>query len=242
MTRIETFVDAAFAFAFTMLVISIDVIPQSPPEMMELSRDIPAFVLSAAVIGSVWLAHSNWTRTFGLQDSLTIYLSLALVMLVLVFVYPMKLMMQATVIYLSLVFLETSVFDNGLFRNEGWANNEVSYLFVYYAVGLFALSVITIAFYQNSLRYRVELRLNAVEIDYCRLTSLMWVVVAFTALVSIVIALTAESGDTPSAGLIYFSLAISMPLAGILYRRFRHLLENPDEGETRDQLADSPND
>ncbi|MFP6838146.1 MAG: hypothetical protein VB962_00970 [Pseudohongiellaceae bacterium] len=30
MTRIETFVDAAFAFAFTMLVISIDEIPRSP--------------------------------------------------------------------------------------------------------------------------------------------------------------------------------------------------------------------
>ena len=29
MTRIETFVDAAFAFAFTMLVISIDEIPKS---------------------------------------------------------------------------------------------------------------------------------------------------------------------------------------------------------------------
>ena len=35
MTRIETFVDAAFAFAFTMLVISIDEIPKSPPELFD---------------------------------------------------------------------------------------------------------------------------------------------------------------------------------------------------------------
>ncbi|MGA0203841.1 MAG: TMEM175 family protein, partial [Pseudohongiellaceae bacterium] len=54
MTRIETFVDAAFAIAFTMLVISIDEIPKSPPELFELSRDIPAFVFSALIIGAVW--------------------------------------------------------------------------------------------------------------------------------------------------------------------------------------------
>lgn len=33
MTRIETFFDAAFAFAFTVLVISIDEIPNSRPEL-----------------------------------------------------------------------------------------------------------------------------------------------------------------------------------------------------------------
>ena len=70
MTRIETLVDAAFAFALTMLVISIGEIPKSPPELFELSKDIPAFVFSALSIGAVWLAHAKWSRTFGLQDSM----------------------------------------------------------------------------------------------------------------------------------------------------------------------------
>ncbi|MDO7565308.1 MAG: TMEM175 family protein, partial [OM182 bacterium] len=81
MSRIETFVDAAFAFAFTMLVISIDQIPTNPEELLELSRDIPAFLISAIIIGSIWVTHANWSRHFGLQDSATLYLSLALVML-----------------------------------------------------------------------------------------------------------------------------------------------------------------
>ena len=42
MTLIETFVDAAFAFALTKLVISIGEIPKTPPERFELSRAIPA--------------------------------------------------------------------------------------------------------------------------------------------------------------------------------------------------------
>ena len=136
MTRIETFVDAAFAFAFTMLVISIDEIPQSPPELLELSRDIPAFVLSATLIGSIWLAHSTWSRTFGLQDNWTIALSLGLVMLVLIFVYPIKLMVQATVIYLSQGRLGTD-----LFLAPGWEDNSVAdsckqFGVVYHWVGL----------------------------------------------------------------------------------------------------------
>ena len=48
MTRIETFVDAAFAFALTMLVISIGEVPKSPPELFELSKAIPAFCLQRA--------------------------------------------------------------------------------------------------------------------------------------------------------------------------------------------------
>ncbi len=221
MSRIETFVDAAFAFAFTMLVISIDEIPRSPQELFELSRDIPAFILSAMLIGTVWLAHSNWSRTFGLQDSITIYLSLALVMLVLIFVYPIKLMMQSTVVYMSLVVFDTDLFDNGLFENAGWANNEVADLFVYFASGLIALALITIAFYLNSLRYRVELRLNGFEISFCRETILDWILVIATALVSIVTALNSDAEGTAMSGFVYFSLFFTLPLARFLYRRYR---------------------
>lgn len=88
MTRIETFVDAAFA----MLVTSIDVIPKTVPELLSLSQDIPAIIISATIIGSIWLAHTLWSRTFGLQDRIRLYLSLGLVALVLIFVYPIKLM------------------------------------------------------------------------------------------------------------------------------------------------------
>jgi len=46
-----------------MLVISVDEIPKSSPELFELSKDIPAFVFSALSIGAVWLAHAKWSRT-----------------------------------------------------------------------------------------------------------------------------------------------------------------------------------
>ncbi len=87
MTRIETFVDAAFAFAFTMLIISVDEIPKSTDALFASAKDIPAFLVSCINIGFIWYAHSVYSRRFGLQDGKTIILSLSLVMLVLIFIY-----------------------------------------------------------------------------------------------------------------------------------------------------------
>ena len=56
MTRLEVFIDAAFAFAVTMLVISFDAIPRSYDEMMLAIKAIPAFVLAVAQL--VWIWHT----------------------------------------------------------------------------------------------------------------------------------------------------------------------------------------
>ncbi len=215
MTRIETFVDAAFAFAFTMLVISIDEIPQSPPELFALSRDIPAFLLSATLIGSVWLAHATWSRTFGLQDGVTIYLSLGLVMLVLIFVYPIKLMVQATVIYLSGGVLGTELFDN-----PGWQDNSVADLFLYFSIGLACLAILILAHYFNALRFRKPLRLNLTEIHFCHHKIAGWFMVVLVAVISCFIAAIANSQNIAWAGYVYFSLFFIIPLAELAYDRF----------------------
>ena len=101
MTRIETFVDAAFAFAMTMLIISVDEIPNSAESLFVSLRDIPAFLASAANIGLIWYWHSTFSRRFGLQDSRTTMLSFALVMLMLIFIYPLKLVFMGLFAWLS---------------------------------------------------------------------------------------------------------------------------------------------
>lgn len=228
MTRIETFVDAAFAFAFTMLVISIDAIPQSPEELLIAARDIPAFLLSATIIGSIWLAHSTWSRTFGLQDSRTIYLSLALVMLVLIFVYPIKLMVQSTVSFLSGERLGADIFNNG-----GWSATAVSDLFVFFGIGLIALSFIIICLYHNALRHSDNLVLTSYEKVYCKSTLLTWAIVAFTAFCSLSFALYAGSGSlVPLSGFIYFSLWVTIPLGDKYTGRRDFLAEEHSNSKT----------
>jgi len=208
MTRIETFVDAAFAFAFTMLVISIDEIPETVPELLSLSQDIPAFLISATIIGSIWVGHTVWSRTFGLQDRVTLSLSLGLVMLVLIFVYPIKLMVR-----LSIAFLSGGALQQNLQIME---LDEVINLMIYFGLGLMALSFILIALYQNSLRQREELVLSEYEVAFCNLACLTWAVVAATALLSSVAApMLGESIEW--SGLVYFSLLGTIPVARHLY-------------------------
>jgi len=209
MTRIETFVDAAFAFAFTMLVISIDEIPETVPELLNLSQDIPAFLISATIIGLIWVAHTLWSRTFGLQDRITLYLSLGLVMLVLTFVYPIKLMVQ-----LSISFLSGGALQQNLLIMDVL---DVVNLMIYFGLGLMALSLIIIALYQNSLRQREQLVLTDYEVVFCKLACLTWAVVASTAAVSSVAA-PFLGDEIEWSGLVYFSLALTIPLVRRWYQ------------------------
>jgi hypothetical protein len=94
MTRIETFTDAAFAFALTMLVISMDP-PASMTSLETALRHIPAFVLSASMLMTFWSGHHNWSRRFGLDDGPTIVLSCLLVFTMLVYVYPLRFMFSS---------------------------------------------------------------------------------------------------------------------------------------------------
>ncbi|XOV77877.1 MAG: TMEM175 family protein [Aestuariibacter sp.] len=68
MNRIETFVAAAFAFAVTMLVISVDSIPGTFSELQQAAMDIPAFAASFAIITWIWFEHATWCRKFGLEQ------------------------------------------------------------------------------------------------------------------------------------------------------------------------------
>ena len=90
MTRIETFTDAAFAFALTLLVISVESVPASYRELLDALTGLPVFALSFALVMLFWYGHWVWSRRFGLEDLPTILLSAALMFAVLVYVYPLK--------------------------------------------------------------------------------------------------------------------------------------------------------
>jgi len=66
-TRLETFIDAAFAFATTMLVISIGNIPKDYSELILAFKGIPSFLASFIAIIFIWLGHRKWSRRFGLK-------------------------------------------------------------------------------------------------------------------------------------------------------------------------------
>ena len=101
MTRLETFIDAAFAFAITILVISINDLPKNYQELVRALKDIPAFAGSFAIIMSVWVSHRKWSRRYGLEDMISILISLVLIFIMLVYVYPLKLLFSVLFAWIS---------------------------------------------------------------------------------------------------------------------------------------------
>jgi hypothetical protein len=90
MTRLETFIDAAFAFAITMLVIAAQQIPDDIESLLGAFRNVPTFVSSIGVIGIFWWGHWLWSRRYGLEDGASIVISWGLIVTILIYIYPLK--------------------------------------------------------------------------------------------------------------------------------------------------------
>ena len=90
MTRLETFIDAAFAFAISMLVIAAQQIPDNIQTLLAAFKNVPTFVCSIAVLGIFWRGHWLWSRRYGLEDGVSILISWAMIVTILIFIYPLK--------------------------------------------------------------------------------------------------------------------------------------------------------
>jgi uncharacterized membrane protein len=93
-SRVEAFSDAAFAFALTLLVVSMEV-PRSYDELLQRMRGLPSFACCFALLVWIWYEHNVFFRRYGLQDALTVLINSALVFVVLFYVYPLKFMFDS---------------------------------------------------------------------------------------------------------------------------------------------------
>lgn len=205
MSRIETFVAAAFAFAITMLIISLDAIPTSADEFVAAAKQIPAFAASFASIVSIWYAHAMWCKKYGLEDKTTIWLSALLVFIVLVYIYPLRLVMQGL-----FEFLSDGFFPFEMAFSSYW---EVRFMFAFYAVGFLALAVTFILFYFHTLRLRKSLELTEYELFDIRSRIFEWAAILTVCVMALAFALL-----LPSDSIAYspFSFMLLFPIMGAI--------------------------
>ena len=166
MTRLEAFVDAAFAFAVTMLVIAGQQVPDNIVALLKAFKDVPAFAASIAVLAIFWKGHWLWSRRFGLEDNTSIYISWALIFTMLVYVYPLKLVFGG-MFY---------AFSGGAFglRLTVQTMGQGRALFALYAAGFSALALEILLLNWHAWRLRVALRLNDREERMARGEMLGW--------------------------------------------------------------------
>src|SRR3982751_2251540 len=88
-TRLESFSDAVFAFALTLLVVSLDV-PKSFNDLVITMRGFPAFAICFLFLALIWNGHYKFCRRYGLDDGTARFLTCVMLFLVLFYVYPLK--------------------------------------------------------------------------------------------------------------------------------------------------------
>lgn len=150
--RLESFSDAVFGFALTLLVVSLDV-PKSFNDLVTTMRGFPAFAICFLLLALIWNGHYKFCRRYGLDDGTTRFLTCVLLFLVLFYVYPLKFLFNVSVT--SLLF--------GAGPPAEMTGSQLSLLLVIYGLGFAAVYCAAGLLYVHAYRLRNELELSELE-------------------------------------------------------------------------------
>jgi uncharacterized membrane protein len=200
-SRIEGFSDAVFAFAITLLVVSLEV-PKTFSELLQAMRGFPAFAVSFALLFQIWWRHYRFFRSYDLEDAHIISLTGVLLFVVLFFVYPLKFLW-------SLVF---APLQGRAISDEVIAAGQVPMLFGVYGAGVVATFGLLAAMYSHAYRCRARLDLTPVEIINTRIEIYRNAALSAIGLLSILVAVV-TGRIAPRlvgiAGFVYFAIGLS---------------------------------
>jgi uncharacterized membrane protein len=207
-TRLEAFSDAVFAFAVTLLVVSLEV-PRTFPELMRTIRGFIPFAICFALLVNIWAQHYRFFRRYALQDSYVRILNSVLLFFVLFYVYPLK-------------FLFVLVFDsNGLIEAS-----EGRELFIIYGLGAAAVQVVFCLMYLHVIAHRVALELKPIEFMSTRHTLIHHTATGICGLVSVLAALLLPLSLVGIAGYLYFLLLPYFWISETIFDRQKRALKS----------------
>jgi len=204
MSRLETFIDAAFAFAITMRVIAAQQIPDDIETLLAAFKNVPAFVASIIVLGIFWRGHWLCSRRYGLEDGVSIFISWAMIVTILIYIYPLK------AIFSSMWFLLSGGRVGHVLGPH--SETEVRALFAVFALGFTAIALEMLLLNLRAWQLREPLQLNAREraMTFREVTG--WSIPVGVGIISLILAVSLPREQIEWSGWVYFSMAILVPL------------------------------
>lgn len=180
--RIEGLSDAVFAFAVTLLVVSLEV-PKTFNELAALMRGFFPFAICFALLMQVWHEQYRYFRRYNLQDSTSTVLNCVLLFVVLFYVYPLKFLFSLLVNG-WMGFSQQVHLANGLMENM-IEPHQMPQLMAIFSGGYLAVACIFMLLFRHALRRRELLELDPQEVFATRTSigaAMLQAVVAATSL------------------------------------------------------------
>lgn len=199
--RIEAFSDAVFAFAVTLLVVSLEV-PKSVHELFHAMQGFVAFGICFLFLIILWIDHAAYFKHFAVNDNTMLFLNMLLLFIVLLYVYPMK-------------FLFSTILNQAIWGDQEGAlqsMTDLQNLLRIYGLGFLSVSVTFMLMYLHSARCRTRLALDSVDWERLKGAIRRHLINVMVALCSLGVTLWADPRMTLYWSLCYMAIG---PLQGI---------------------------
>lgn len=208
--RLDAFVDAAFAFAVSLLIIAGGQPLNSFADLTRALMRIPAFLGGFALIVMFWLAHRTWSSLGPRRDGRATLLSLAIVFAVLVFVFPLRLLIETAAYFVS----------GGRLPGGGLITSfdQLGWTYLIYGVGFAILSVLFALLFRQA-QATIDPG-EAARRQAAREWTRTWALAAVTGVLSGLVALTPAVRAAPwLPGVTYWLIPAGIAVLGAMDRR-----------------------
>jgi uncharacterized membrane protein len=209
-TRLEGFTDAVFAFAVTLLVVSLEV-PKTYSELLIAMKGFVAFAICFAILVWIWHEHYIFSRRYGLQTGYTVFLNSVLLFVALFYVYPLKFVFTVLVGSLTSGATLPGKMDDMI--NIHQAGN----LMMIYSLGFTAVFAVFALLYGYAYRHRAELDLNEYETLVTRKSIVDHTAMAVLGILIAIIAKLLPPNLAGGAGYLYVLIGVYHGVSGTIY-------------------------
>jgi uncharacterized membrane protein len=154
-SRLETFSDAVFAFAVTLIVVSIEV-PKTFDELFEVFKGFFSFACCFGILFIIWNNQNIYFRRYGLNNAYITFLNGLLLFVVLMYVYPLK-------------FLFTALFSGAVYHDHGQTGimitdqQQPALMYVYHS-GYATIYLLFLLMYYHAKKNAVKINLSDAEL------------------------------------------------------------------------------
>ena len=209
-SRLEGFSDSVFAFAVTLLVVSLEV-PKTFDALINIIRGFISFGICFTLLIVIWYKHYLFFRRYGLSSKYILFLNSILLFVMIFYIYPLKFLFTLLV-GIFIPFARPDNFDTMI------TPDQAPLLMIIYGIGCILTFSVFFFLHLHALKKKDELQLTDREIILTRTEINEAVIYVAVPVLSIILVLI-DPDLTSLSGFIYFLLGPLFTINGLITRK-----------------------